>query len=187
MTTIGKLAGQYGLSRSTLLYYDRIGLLQPSGRLDNGYRVYTEADANRLAAICTYRHAGLSLADIRHILDAGEGGQASEILEDRLDALNREMEGLRGQQRFIISLLREPETLARRAGPMDKAGWSALMRKAGFSESGMMAWHREFEQADPSTHRRFLLLLGMPEKEIEEIIRYCRRSERSGEGIDRGI
>ena len=39
--TIGQLARQHGLSRSTPLYYHRLGLLTPSGRLRNGYRHYT--------------------------------------------------------------------------------------------------------------------------------------------------
>ena len=34
--TIGRLARQHGLSRSTLLYYDRIDLLHPSGRSSAG-------------------------------------------------------------------------------------------------------------------------------------------------------
>ena len=41
MLTIGKLARKFDLSRSTLLYYDRIGLLKPSGRTRANYRVYT--------------------------------------------------------------------------------------------------------------------------------------------------
>ncbi len=39
MLTVGKLAEDFGLSRSTLLYYDRIGLLQPAARTEKGYRV----------------------------------------------------------------------------------------------------------------------------------------------------
>ena len=40
MHTAGKLARRYALSRSTLLYYHRIGLLVPSGRSAANYRVY---------------------------------------------------------------------------------------------------------------------------------------------------
>ncbi len=40
--TISKIARACSLSRSTLLYYDRISLLRPSGRTASGYRYYTE-------------------------------------------------------------------------------------------------------------------------------------------------
>jgi len=39
MFLITELARKHGLSRSTLLYYDRIGLLTPSGRSEAGYRL----------------------------------------------------------------------------------------------------------------------------------------------------
>ena len=53
--TISALARRFGLSRSALLHYDRIGLLSPSGRSLAGYRCYSEADADRLRAIQTFR------------------------------------------------------------------------------------------------------------------------------------
>ena len=171
MTTIGKMAARFGLSRSTLLYYDRIGLLSPTARAPNGYRCYAEADARRLEAICTYRKAGLSLSDIGRILDSG-GGQVSEILERRLSELNEEVEAVHIRQRFVISLLKEPDVLARRSGPMDKETWTQLLSEAGFSEDDMIRWHRDFEQRAPEKHRRFLSLLGIPEEEIEAIRRF---------------
>ena len=53
MYTIGKLAKKFDLSRSTLLYYDSIGLLKPSSRTESEYRQYSEDDAARLEQICT--------------------------------------------------------------------------------------------------------------------------------------
>jgi len=61
MYQITTLAKASGLSRSTLLYYDRIGLLCPSGRSAAGYRLYSARDKERLALICSYRQAGLAL------------------------------------------------------------------------------------------------------------------------------
>ncbi|MCM2275174.1 MAG: MerR family transcriptional regulator [Candidatus Didemnitutus sp.] len=69
MTTIRQLAAEFGLTRSTLLYYDRIGLLRPDYRTSSGYRLYNAADRARLAAICRYRMAGLPLARIATLLD----------------------------------------------------------------------------------------------------------------------
>ncbi|HJW09434.1 MAG TPA: MerR family transcriptional regulator, partial [Holophagaceae bacterium] len=57
--SISALARAFGLSRSALLHYDRVGLLRPARRSAKGYRVYSEADARRLEDICTLRRAGL--------------------------------------------------------------------------------------------------------------------------------
>ena len=93
MTTVGRLARSFGLSRSTLLYYDSIGLLEPSGRSAKGYRLYTEEDAQRLEQICRYRKTGVSLQEIKHLLEA-PGSRLAEILERRLDDLNGEIHDL---------------------------------------------------------------------------------------------
>ncbi|WP_206665179.1 MerR family DNA-binding transcriptional regulator [Aeromonas sobria] len=44
MLTITLLARELGLSRTTLLYYERLGLLLPALRGENGYRRYGEAE-----------------------------------------------------------------------------------------------------------------------------------------------
>ena len=63
--TVGRLAKRFGLSRSTLLYYDGIGLLRPQSRAAGEYRTYGEAEAARLERICLYRRAGLTLEQIK--------------------------------------------------------------------------------------------------------------------------
>ena len=67
---ISELARRFGLSRSTLLYYDRLGLLRPSGRSQADYRQYSEDDLSRLERICFFRQAGLSLAEIARLLES---------------------------------------------------------------------------------------------------------------------
>ena len=71
MLTIGQLARRFELSRSTLLYYDSIGLLSPSGRSRANYRLYSDDDVRRMEAIAGYRRAGLPLADIARLLEPG--------------------------------------------------------------------------------------------------------------------
>ncbi len=92
---ISELARRHGLSRSTLLYYDRIGILSPSERTPSGYRVYTGADEERLERIGTYRRASVSLKEIQKILDA-PAGQVTDVLRARLEELDGELEALRG-------------------------------------------------------------------------------------------
>ena len=56
--SITALAREQGLSRSTLLYYDRIGLLSPQSRSEANYRYYGEEQRQRLRQICALRAAG---------------------------------------------------------------------------------------------------------------------------------
>lgn len=170
--SVSHLGRRFGLSRSALLYYDRIGLLSPSGRSRAGYRVYDERDAKRLEAICRYREVGLGLAQIRELLD-GATGRAGALLEARLDQLNAEIDRLREQQRIIVRLLANPAKL-RRARAIDKAGWVAILRAAGLDDEAMHRWHVEFERMAPKAHHDFLESLGLAAAEIARIRRWSR-------------
>ena len=83
---IGELARWAGINPRTLRYYERIGLLAPSGRTDAGYRLYTEQDARRLAFIRRAQALGLSLAEISRVLrvdaDVVRGWLLAESLDD---------------------------------------------------------------------------------------------------------
>ncbi len=167
MYTVGALAKRFGLSRSTLLYYDSLGLLAPSGRTAANYRVYTEDDAQRLDQICTYRSAGIPLKEIVRILESPENS-LSRVLEERLDELNRDIERLREQQRLIVGLLRNEAAICR-VGFMNRETWVALLGASGFTNDDMIRWHVDFERLYPDKHRAFLEFLCIPEDEIEMI------------------
>jgi DNA-binding transcriptional MerR regulator len=174
MHTVGELARGFGLSRSTLLYYDSIGLLRPSARSPAGYRLYAEHDRERLATICRYREAGLPLADVRRLLD-GPADRTGTVLERRLEQLNDEIGRLREQQRVIVRLMRNRGKL-RRARALNKAAWVALLRATGLSDEDMRRWHVEFERMSPAAHRDFLESLGIPRREVESIRRWSREN-----------
>ncbi len=56
MVPISALARRFGLARSTLLHYDRIGLLRPADRSRAGHRSHGEAEWVRLERIRPARH-----------------------------------------------------------------------------------------------------------------------------------
>jgi DNA-binding transcriptional MerR regulator len=168
--SISRLGRRFGLSRSALLYYDRIGLFAPSKRSRAGYRVYGDADVKRLEAICRYREIGLSLKQIGELL-GGATSRTVELLEARLDGLNDEIERLREQQRIIVRLLANPRKL-RHTRAMDKARWVAILRAAGLDDSAMHRWHIEFERAAPEGHQDFLESLGLSKSEVTRIRRW---------------
>ncbi len=174
MLTVSKLAGRCGLSRSTLLYYESIGLMRPAARSNGNYRCYAEKDAARLQQICLYRNAGLKLEDIRVMLD-GPTSDAASVLQRRLAELSTEIETLRAHQQAILRLLRQKAL--RRTKVVTKEKWVSIMKAAGFSEDQMHRWHREFEHSAPSEHQEFLEFLHIPAKEIEQIRQWSRKGE----------
>lgn len=163
---ITELGRRFGLSRSTLLYYDKVGLLRPSGRTQADYRVYTQDDLTRLERICFFRETGLSLAEIALLMENSKGD--SRILERRLREIGREVAALRSQQRLISAMLKTM------AGGLDTSGldrtlWLSLQKASGLDESARKQWHVEFERKAPDAHHDFLLSLGLTEKEALQV------------------
>ena len=173
MLTVSKLARSCGLSRSTLLYYESIGLLKPVSRSAAGYRRYGEKDLRRLQQVCAYRDAGLKLEDIRALLDRPED-DASSVLKRRLVELNAEIETLRNHQRAILKLLRNYD-FCERTEMNTKEKWVSIMKAAGFGEAGMHRWHVEFERSAPDEHQEFLEFLHIPKEEIASIREWSRK------------
>ncbi|WP_316569606.1 MerR family transcriptional regulator [Neobacillus sp. YIM B06451] len=70
--TIQRFSERTGLSPSTLRFYDQKRLLEPSGRLDNGYRVYSEEQVHQAQIIHSLRLADISIQVIHSYLEADE-------------------------------------------------------------------------------------------------------------------
>jgi MerR family transcriptional regulator, thiopeptide resistance regulator len=169
--TISKLGLLFGLSRSTLLYYDRIGLLIPSGRTQAGYRCYSETDCLRLERICGFRRAGLALEEIRAILASGKTSAA--VLERRFHEIGKEISILKVKQGLLSRMLTGIAS-ANCPPTVDRNLWVEMLRAAGMDDWAMARWHAEFEQRAPEAHREFLLSLGIPERETLEIRKWSR-------------
>ena len=170
--TIGEVATKFGLSRSTLLYYDRKGLLRPKGRSGAGYRLYSDADLARLGQIRTYRDMGLSLQQIMSLLD-GRPGSLLELLDQRLLQLHREIGSLRKQEQLILELLKDSRAL-RKSRFLDKETWVAILRSSGMSDADMTRWHQQFEASAPDAHQDFRESLAIPKAEITNIRKRSR-------------
>ncbi len=66
--TVQKLAAIAGISTRTLRYYDEIGILKPARINSSGYRIYSQAEVDKLQQILFYRELEVSLEDIREII-----------------------------------------------------------------------------------------------------------------------
>jgi DNA-binding transcriptional MerR regulator len=172
MYTIGQVAKKYALSRSALIYYDRIGVLTPSGRSESNYRLYSEGDLKKMDRIQLFRRTGLSLDSIALLLGS-ESSDLSSTLEARLSAINKEIQKLHDQQKVILRVL-ENEILKRSARVITKAAWVSILRTAGLDEEGMKNWHVEFERNSPDEHQHFLESIGIEKAEIAAIRDWSR-------------
>ena len=66
--TVKEICDKYGITRKTLFYYDKIGLVSPRGRVGSQmHKVYYEADIRKLKAVLIYRNAGLTIEEIKEI------------------------------------------------------------------------------------------------------------------------
>ena len=173
MHTVSQLAKRFHLSRSTVLYYEASGLLQPATRTGSNYRLYGERELRVLEQIKLYRSVGLSVEEIRAVLNAPRS-ELSAVLQRRLTQLEDEIAALQNHERVILQMLRLNQTL-RRKKAMTKDKWVAVMRDAGFSEDDMHRWHRQFEKSAPTDHQEFLQFLNIPTEEISRIREWSRK------------
>ena len=172
MFTIGQVAKKYGLSRSTLIYYDKIGILTPSGRSESNYRLYSDNDLKKMDRTILFRSAGLSLDSIHSLLDK-KGDDLDSALENRLSSINHEIQGLRNQQKVILNIL-ENESAVKGSRVITKETWVSLLKAAGLDEEGMKNWHIEFEKTSPEAHQDFLESIGIEKDEIKSIRKWSK-------------
>lgn len=167
MYSIGELSKEYNLARSTLLYYDAVGLLTASERTPGNYRQYSEEDKKRLDRIRALREAGVPIRQIKNILDT-PGTDENNILERRLDELNQEIRYLRFQQRLIVEMLKE-KNLSTAKMLFDRESFVTVLKCAGLNEEMRTYFHDQFEENAPDAHQFFLEFLGITEEEIKHI------------------
>lgn len=166
MLTVSQLAKRHNVSRTTILYYEKVGLLHPTFIAENGYRWYGNEEIEKLKQIVLYRSYGLTISDITHILNSPEKSQ-SKILESHFLALSTEINNLRTQQMAIIELFKK--SILSKEKNVNKAKWVEIMLAAGLSKEDMIAWHRKFEEMEPEEHQKFLESLDISPAEITNI------------------
>lgn len=167
MLTISQLAKQFGLSRATILYYEREELLTPHHRSENGYRWYGKAEIKTLETIVSYRSYGMSIHDIANLICGDNQLSQVQLLKQHFSKLESEIIKLRHQQKAVIALLQDKDHLE--STMVTKQRWVEIMQAAGFTKTDMIKWHQKFEQMEPQEHQAFLESLGIEQEEIKNI------------------
>ena len=90
---IGELSLRVGVPTQTIRYYERLGLMRKPERTDSQYRVYLKEDEERLRFIQKAKLFGLSLDEIKSLIDVRCTGSApcqhlKKIVKKRLDELD---------------------------------------------------------------------------------------------------
>lgn len=102
--SVGEAAQQFGLATHVLRYWEDEGLLDPE-RDGGGRRRYGEDDIVRVAVIVRNKAAGMSLEQIRVLLDA-QAADRHAVLEGHLADLERRMADMRRSREMTEHALR---------------------------------------------------------------------------------
>ena len=97
--TIREVAQRFHVQTSTLRYYEDQGLLCNVERDDAGRRVYTDAHIGRLKAIACFKHAGMSIDELKRFFAYEKDERAHiadmlELLESRHHAILEQRDAL---------------------------------------------------------------------------------------------
>ncbi len=121
---IGELAARCGVSRDTIRFYEREGLLPQAQRTPALYRVYGGEDEGRLLFIRQAQALGLTLDDIRELVrleqlrTPGECRRVARLLRERIEAIDRKVGELRAFRRQLAESLERCEKADGEACPV---------------------------------------------------------------------
>ncbi len=106
---IGELAKATGLSTKTIRFYEAEGLIPDPPRTGSGYRSYAEPDVARLAFILKAKRLGLSLEEIKEVLQLHDWDQPTcvhvrSLLEEKVTQIETVIQDLLGFKEELESL-----------------------------------------------------------------------------------
>lgn len=93
MMTVNEVSKLTGVSIRTLQYYDKIGLLKPTGYTKSGYRLYDDTAMEKLQHILLFRELEFPLKEIKEII-SGPDFDRNRALEQQITLLTMKKEHL---------------------------------------------------------------------------------------------
>jgi MerR family transcriptional regulator, copper efflux regulator len=109
--TVGAAAKAVGVSAKAIRIWEAKGLLPPAGRTEAGYRLFSDDDIEILRFICRSKTLGLTLPEIKSILDLHRQGtapceQVTAVLDAHVRDIDRKMAELRELRTTLAAALR---------------------------------------------------------------------------------
>jgi DNA-binding transcriptional MerR regulator len=116
--SITDLATEARVASGTLRFYERAGLISPSGRTPAGYRLFEETAAGRVKFIKDAQRTGLRLREIKELLQVMDQGACScghtvDLVARRIGEVDAEVARLASLRAELVAMLeRNEECLA---------------------------------------------------------------------------
>ncbi|MCH7608960.1 MAG: heavy metal-responsive transcriptional regulator [Chloroflexi bacterium] len=106
---IGGLARAVGTTVKTIRFYEDAGLIRAAPRTESGYRIYEKADVERLGFIRSAKRLGMSLEEIRGVLQLHDLNEPTcvhvrALLDDKIARIELALKELRDFRRELASL-----------------------------------------------------------------------------------
>lgn len=106
--TVGAAASKVGVSAKAIRLWESHGLLPPAERTPAGYRIFSDDDLGVLRFIRQAKALGLTLPEIKDILELQRGGAApcdrvTELLDAHVREIDRTIADLRELRRTLTA------------------------------------------------------------------------------------
>jgi DNA-binding transcriptional MerR regulator len=165
--TVQKLGRLAGISTRTLRYYDEIGILKPARINSSGYRIYGQAEVDRLQQILFYRELGISLDSIKEIVTAPSFNGAKALKEHREQLLDK-------RKQLDLLIANVEKTIALTEGRMkmtDKEKFEGFKQK--MMDDNEIKYGKEIREkyGDNTVNKSNKKLKNMTQEEHEEVTR----------------
>lgn len=99
--SIGQVSKIFDISKDTLRYYDKIGILTPEVDKNNGYRYYLLKHLEKLGLILGIKYLGISLADIKKTIESEDVKEYKNLVIREEEIIKRKIKELEGLQEII--------------------------------------------------------------------------------------
>jgi DNA-binding transcriptional MerR regulator len=165
--TVQKLAQLAGISTRTLRYYDEIGILKPARINSSGYRIYGQAEVDRLQQILFYKELGVSLDVIKEIVTSPTYDGAKALREHREKLLEK-------RKRLDVLIANVEKTLASMEGRIimtDQEKFEGFKQQMIDDNEAKYGKEIRAKYGDDVVNRSNEKLKNMTKEEYEEVTR----------------
>lgn len=107
LLSISAFAKKTGLSRQTLIYYDRLGVLPCYQRQENGYRYYHPDQIFQAARLQFWQSLGYSLEKIKGLFNQEDHWQAPVQLAREIQSIDQQMAQLTKMRQYLVDKLNQ--------------------------------------------------------------------------------
>ena len=128
--TIRTMAQRCGMTAHTLRYYERVGLIQPVGRAQNGHRRYSDEDEAWLNFLHCMRATNMPIREMQRYAALRERGEGSslerrKILEEHRSVITGQIDALEKAQKLLTHKIDNYRAIEERIGVRRPAEYSA--------------------------------------------------------------